>query len=91
MHNGEAGVMIPTTPAGARSLFRLCDVERGETRRRALIHWVAEHSRRIRKDTAEETRTWVKEHVRGAVNFNWGDITGTILPAPADLRRIQQR
>ncbi|MFI2136723.1 hypothetical protein ACH46I_18690 [Streptomyces griseofuscus] len=86
---GEAGVMIPTTPAGAHQLFRLRDVEPGETRRRALIHWVAEHSRRIRKDTADETRTWVKEHVRGEVNFNWGDIAGTIFPAPADLRRLQ--
>ncbi|MET8609735.1 hypothetical protein [Streptomyces misionensis] len=89
--NNEAGVMIPTTPAGARALFRLRDFEPGETRRRALIHWVTEHSRRIRRDTTEETRAWVTDHLRGAVAFTWEDMVGTILPAPADLRRIQQR
>lgn len=84
----EAGVMIPTTPAGARSLFRLRDYEAGASRRKALVHWVSEHSRRVRKDTAEETKTWVREHVRGAVKFGWQDMEGTIYPAPYDLRRI---
>jgi hypothetical protein len=84
----EAGVMIPTTPEGARALFRLRDVEEGRTRRTALTHWVGEHSRRIRKDTAEETRAWVKEHLRGAAKFKWRDMEGAIYPAPDDLRRI---
>lgn len=84
----EAGVMIPTTPGGARALFRLRDVEEGRTRRTALTHWVGEHSRRVRKDTAEETRTWVKEHVRGTAKFKWRDMEGAIYPAAYDLRRI---
>lgn len=88
--DAEAGVMIPTTPAGARELFAFRNHEPGEARRRALIHWVAEHSRRIRKDTTAETRTWVKEHLRGAVDFRWQDMEGTIHPAPADLRKVQQ-
>lgn len=83
-----AGVMIPTTPEGARALFRLRDIEEGRTRRAALTHWVSEHSRRIRKDTADETRSWVKEHIRGAARFKWRDMEGTIHPAPHDLRRI---
>lgn len=87
---GDAGVMIPTTPEGARSLFRLRDCEPGASRRKALVHWVSEHSRRIRKDTAEETRVWVREHMRGAVKFKWQDMEGAIYPAPHDLRRIEQ-
>lgn len=87
---GEAGVMIPTTPEGARALFRLRDYEPGASRRKALIHWVSEHSRRTRKDTAEETRVWVREHVRGAAKFKWQDMEGAIYPAAADLRRLEQ-
>jgi hypothetical protein len=86
----EAGVMIPTTPEGARSLFRLRDYEAGASRRKALIHWVSEHSRRIRKDTAEETRVWVREHTRGATKFKWQDMEGAIYPAAHDLRRLEQ-
>ncbi|WP_282790880.1 hypothetical protein [Streptomyces sp. CC224B] len=84
----EAGVMIPTTPEGARALFRLRDTEEGRSRRTALTHWVGEHQRRIRKDTIDETRTWVREHVRGTAKFTWRGLEGAIYPAPYDLRRI---
>lgn len=86
----EAGLMIPTTPEGARALFRLRDYEAGASRRKALIHWVSEHSRRIRKDTIEETRTWVREHTRGATKFKWQDMDGAIYPAAYDLRRLKE-
>lgn len=86
----EAGVMIPTTPEGARSLFKLRDCEPGASRRKALVHWVSEHQRRIRKDTEEETRVWVREHKRGTAKFKWQDMEGAIYPAPYDLRRIEQ-
>lgn len=86
----EAGVMVPTTPAGARSLFRLRDYEAGASRRKALIHWVSEHSRRVRKDTEEETRVWVREHTRGVAKFTWQDMEGAIYPAAYDLRRLAE-
>jgi hypothetical protein len=87
----EAGVITPVTPSGARSLFKLRDYEAGSSRRKALVHWVSEHSRRIRKDTEEETRVWVREHVRGAVKFRWQDMEGAIYPAAHDLRRLEAR
>jgi hypothetical protein len=87
----EAGIMIPTTPHGARSLFRLRDYEAGASRRKALIHWVSEHSRRVRKDTEDETRVWVREHVRGTAKFRWQDMEGAVYPAAYDLRRISAR
>lgn len=86
----EAGVMIPTTPEGARALFRLRDYEQGASRRKALLHWVSEHSRRVRKDAAEETRIWVREHKRGTAKFKWQDMEGAIYPAAYDLRRLEQ-
>lgn len=86
----EAGVMVPTTPEGARTLFRLRDYDPGASRRKALIHWVSEHSRRIRKDTIEETRVWVREHTRGTAKFKWQDMEGAIYPAAYDLRRLEQ-
>lgn len=84
----EIGLQFPTTPQGARALFRLRDYEPGASRRKALVHWVSEHSRRIRKDTDEETQAWVREHIRGATKFQWQDMEGVIYPAAADMRRV---
>lgn len=84
----DAGVYLPTTPFGARELFKLRDYEPGKSRRAALIHWVQEHSRRIRKGTDEETEIWVREHTRGRVVFKWQDMEGAIYPSPYDLRRL---
>ncbi|GGL66754.1 hypothetical protein GCM10010129_07740 [Streptomyces fumigatiscleroticus] len=86
----EAGVMIPTTPEGARELFQLRDHEPGASRRTALVHWVTEHSRRVREDAARETRVRVREHLRGTARFKWQDVEGAIHPAPYDLWRIEQ-
>lgn len=85
----EIGVMIPSTPSGIRELFRLRDCEPGASRRKALAHWVAGHSRRIRKDTPEEDLTWVRDHLRGSRTFKWQDMQGAIHPSTDDLRRLK--
>lgn len=88
--DAEIGVMIPTTPEGIRALFRLRDHEAGESRRKALIHWVSGHSRRINKDTDEEHLVWVRDHLRGAMSFCWQDMCGVIHPSGHDLRRLRE-
>lgn len=84
----KAGVLLPTTAAGARELFKLRDCEPGESRRRALRHWVSGHSRRIRKDTPQEDLTWVRDHLRGRSTFKWEDMEGEIRPSGFDLRQL---
>lgn len=82
------GVMIPTTPAGVRALFRLRDYEPGESRRGALTHWVQGHSRRANKDTSDKDLIWVRDHLRGKYSFTWQDMRGVIYPSGYDLRRL---
>lgn len=84
----KVGITLPTTPEGARELLRLRDYTPGASRRAALLHWVSKHSRRIRKDTLDETRIWVREHLRGETKFAWEDMEGTVHAAPYDLRRL---
>ncbi|MFC9973615.1 hypothetical protein ACFVH6_22240 [Spirillospora sp. NPDC127200] len=85
----DIGVMIPTTPQGIRALFRLRDYEAGESRRKALTHWVSGHSRRLHADTPQEDLVWVRDHLRGAFHFKWQDMHGAIYPAAHDLRRLK--
>lgn len=88
--SSDIGVMIPTTPAGVRALFRLRDYEAGESRRKALTHWVSGHSRRTKKDSDEADLIWVRDHLRGKNSFTWQDMRGVIYPSGYDVRRLQQ-
>ncbi|MGH6653568.1 MAG: hypothetical protein ACRDVE_00005 [Actinocrinis sp.] len=83
-----AGVLVPTTSQGARKVFRLRDYESGETRRKALQHWVDGHSRRIRPHTPDERLTWVRDHLRGRTKFQWEGMEGEIRVSEHDMRRL---
>ena len=85
----DVGIVLPTTPSGAKALFKLRDVEPGNKRRSALRTWISEHSRRIRRDTTEESVTTVREHLRGASSFRWQDMEGEVMPSSFDLRRVE--
>jgi hypothetical protein len=87
----DVGVYFPTTAVGCRELFKLRDYEPGKSRRKALLHWVSEHSRRLRQDTDEETLAWVRKHLRGSRSFAWQDLRGVISPSGYDLRRLALR
>ena len=79
----EAGLELSfvTDPIGAQAIFRLRDMPEGAARRAALRNWVMEHWRRTR---ACETK--VRQHLRGAVEFDWYGLHCTIRPSPDDLR-----
>jgi hypothetical protein len=86
----DIGVMIPTTPTGIRALFRLRDYEAGESRRKALTHWVKGHTRRTKNDSDEADLAWVRDHLRGKNSFTWQDMRGAIYPSGYDQRRLRQ-
>ncbi len=85
--DGCPSIMIPTDPAGARSVFRLRDIPSGKSRRTALRTWITEHWRRI--DCGSYDETLVRAHLRGETTFNWNGLRCTITPSLDDIRRVQ--
>lgn len=86
--DADIGIMLPTTPSGVRALFRLRDHEPGESRRKALTHWVQGHLRRTKQDSEVSDLVWVRDHLRGKYSFTWQDMQGVIYPSGYDLRRL---
>lgn len=77
-------LLLPTNPGGCLSLFR--DREKSETgRRAALRHWVSNHYRDI--ETSQADLVYVRDHLRGATNFDWRGLHCEILVSQFDLER----
>ena len=84
---GEPGIpraRFSTDLIGVREAFRLRDIPPGKDRRAALRHWVREHWRKNRSD--KDTASWVKQHLRGALDFSWNGLSCRIQP-PMELVR----
>jgi hypothetical protein len=77
-----------TDPVGVRAAFRLRDLPAGKARRAALRHWVTNHYRKKRKDP--KALSYVRAHLRGAVDFNWNGLRGAIIPSSFDLRNAKE-
>jgi hypothetical protein len=73
---GLTPITLMTDAVGVKSLFRLRDVPDGMTRRAALLHWVTEHLRRIRRDPDVEIE--VRGHLRGRETFDWFGMRGEV-------------
>ncbi len=83
---GDGGTLaFETDPIGAREIFRLRDIPNGASRRAALLHWVQEHWRKKPSDPAEATK--VREHLRGASNFEWNGLRCKIRPSDFDTEK----
>jgi hypothetical protein len=86
--DGAPAISFQTDPIGAREAFRLRDIPNGASRRAALLHWVKEHWRKKRSDSAEETR--VRAHLRGQEEFVWNGLHCRIKASQYD-REIARR
>lgn len=78
---GGPRVSLPTTPEGARALFKLRDVEAGRSRRSALKNWVKEHSRLSRSGKVSE----IPAHLRGRQRFSWEGFECELIASPFDI------
>lgn len=88
---GEEGLpraRFVTDALGVREAFRLRDIPPGRERRTALKHWVRQHWRQQRIDP--EAKSWVRAHMRGAVDFAWNGLSCRIEPSREDHRRNQK-
>jgi hypothetical protein len=78
-------VRFVTDPTGIKELFRLRDVQDGRDRREALLTWVCDHWRQDRTDP--EVEIYVRNHLRGALAFNWRGMCGEVLPSKFDIEK----
>jgi hypothetical protein len=83
-------VSFPTSASGIRELLKFRDLTNGERRRKSLIHWVREHSRRISKpDHSEDGLILIHEHLRGTTKATIDGFTIGITPSLFDLDRAR--
>jgi hypothetical protein len=73
------GVELPTDPIGVSELFKFRDTLPGETRRKAIRHWVTEHWRQNRKDLQLENK--VRAYLRGNTIFKWNGLQCIVKPS----------
>lgn len=79
---------LPTDLEGIKNIFKLRDIPPGENRRKALLHWVGEHTRRkIKKDETID----IQSYLRGKLSFTWNDMYVSIKPAITDLDKLKNR
>lgn len=84
--DAEIRARFSTDPTGIREVFRLRDIPPGKSRRTALRHWVSSHWRQSRPPSAID-RAFVRQYLRGAVDFSWSGLQCTIEPSRDDIRR----
>jgi hypothetical protein len=79
-------LLLPTNPGGCLALFK--DREKGvaEQRRRALRHWVRNHFR----NTDAENLAYVRDHLRGATDFNWYGLGCRLMVSQFDLEKNEE-
>jgi|GEM_PF-3800595 len=90
---GEPGLpraRFSTDPVGIREIFRLRDIPEGAKRRAALRHWVREHWRKKKRDSAAD-RAWIRSHLRGAENFDWSGFRCRIEPSIEDIAKNEAK
>jgi hypothetical protein len=78
-------IRFSTDPTGIKEVFRIRDLPEGKDRREALLTWVSDNWREDRFDP--EVETYVRKHLRGAVQFSWNGLSGEVIPAQFDLEQ----
>lgn len=80
---------IPVNCKRLSSLFKIREIPEGSSRRKALIHWVSQHERKLQKDECEKLVSVVK-HFRGETEFKWGGMDCEIMPSEEDAKHMAE-
>ncbi len=75
---GNISVRFPIDARIALELFKDREKERGELRRKALLHWVQAHTRRNPNNTVDMVQ--VRKYIRGKTAFFWKGFDCVIAP-----------
>lgn len=81
-YEGTPTISVPVTPPAVKELFRFRDMPSGASRRAALRHWVVNHWRKNHDDP--QTESEIREHFRGATQFNWNGLRCEVIPSAMD-------
>ena len=83
---GSMKIKLPTTPAGARVMFKDREIEPGRVRRTALKNWVRRHSRMCHSGKTAD----IPAHLRGRTPFSWNGFDCLLEPSPFDLELCER-
>ena len=76
-------ILLPTNPQGCLQFFKNRERASNMSRRAALRHWVQRHYR----DSSDTGLAFVREHLRGQVEFRWSDLDCEIFVSAFDLEK----
>jgi hypothetical protein len=82
---GTISITFPTDPTGIKAIFKMRDVPEGLQRRAMLKNWVSEHTRQSRG--SEEDAIWVRQHLRGHLQFTWQGFTCEVIPSQEAINK----
>lgn len=80
---GVPSINLMTDSTGVGEILKARDVSVRKGKREAILHWVASHWRRYRRDPDRLTR--VKDHLRGKTSFEWDGLHCTVIPSIEDV------
>lgn len=83
------GVRVPVVAEALAELFDTRARHSASGRLKALVHWVRGHRRKSRN--SEDMTHFVRSHLRGALEFEWNDMTVRIQPAWDELSKLHKQ
>ena len=86
----SVGFKIPILPQNYHEIFSLRGIPEGAQRRKALVHFVREHSRIIKRENVD-TKTLVHKYLRGETKFNWRGLQVDVIPSKSDIINTQTK
>lgn len=81
-------VKIPVSPSNIPAMFRMRD--KFTDRRKALKHFVQNHWRTYDYEDDFDIQTYVRDYLRGNLNFSWFGFHCRIIIAPADKKEMKK-
>jgi hypothetical protein len=82
------GIRIPIHPSSSKEIFIMRNINKGDSRKKAICNYVKDHYRTI-KGNGNEREALIKQHFRGELKFNWRGLEVHITPSEYDLKRIK--
>jgi hypothetical protein len=87
-NSNSIGFKIPFLPSSFKEISALRNLEKGDKRKTAILHFVNQHYRRERKASnynEAENKILVSKYLRGETKFNWNGLEVNLIPSRSDI------
>jgi len=81
-------IRLAAHPLEIAELFKLRD--KFTDRRKALKHWVNNHWRTIQQSEQFDLKTFVRDHLRGQMEFSWFGLDCKIIIPPKEIEHLER-